>query len=459
MLPTAATLSPAPLRPFRRKQDSTAGGMASPRRWDLALVPDRGEAARGGGEFLFLQLDERAHLPSRVAVRQLEHAVVEAVEASQGDELELVAHRAQLALEPGDGGVVQVLLPVEAGRAVVGQQLAGELRVDRLGELAREREVGLAGLAPDQVGVRGVGQPARNGLIEPVAGLEEALHGALAGAERAIVGVDVGREQVRGLGVGAGDDQGRHPAHIGGQARSGELFDRLAGGHQHLAAHVAALLDARQLVLEVHAGSAGLDHRLHQLVGVEHAAEAGLGIGHDRLQEVDTVVALGVMQLVGAQQGVVDALDHLRHRVGRIQRLVGVHLAGQVGIGGDLPAGQVDGLEPGLDLLHGLVAGQRAERVDEILGVQRLPQLVRAQSRQRVLDVHGAAQAHHVLGGIGAGDPGPARVVGPVQLQLLGGRQGVRHGGVLGGVRRRLLLPSPVTKGGAKKGSAQSSRS
>jgi hypothetical protein len=37
---------------------------------------------------------------------------------------------------------------------------------------------------------------------------------------------------------------------------------------------VAALLGARELVLEVHAGRARLDHLLHQLERVEHAAEA-----------------------------------------------------------------------------------------------------------------------------------------------------------------------------------------
>ena len=67
-----------------------------------------------------------------VAARQLEHAVVQRVEAGQRDELELVAHRAELALELGDRRVVEVLLPVERRRAVVGEQLARELRVDRL---------------------------------------------------------------------------------------------------------------------------------------------------------------------------------------------------------------------------------------------------------------------------------------------------------------------------------------
>ena len=65
--------------------------------------------------------------------------------------------------------------------------------MDRLGELARELQVGLAGLAPHQVGVRRVGQAAADRLVEAVAGLVEAFDRALAGDERLVVGVDVGR--------------------------------------------------------------------------------------------------------------------------------------------------------------------------------------------------------------------------------------------------------------------------
>ena len=87
-----------------------------------------------------------------------------------------------------------------------------------------------------------------------------------------------------------------------------ELVDRLARRHQHLAAHVAALLDRRELVLEVHAGGARLDHRLHQLERVQHAAEAGFGVGDDRREEVDVALAFHVLDLVGARERVVDAL-------------------------------------------------------------------------------------------------------------------------------------------------------
>ena len=159
--------------------------------------------------------------------------------------------------------------------------------MDRVGELLRELEVRPARLAPDQVGVRRVGEPARDRLVEAVPGLVEALDRALAGAELLVDGVDVGGEQVRRLGVGAREDDRRHAHAVGGEPRGDQLVDGLARGHQHLAAHVAALLDRRQLVLEVDAGGAGVDHRLHQLEGVQHAAEAGFGVGHDRREEVD----------------------------------------------------------------------------------------------------------------------------------------------------------------------------
>ena len=76
------------------------------------------------------------------------------------------------------------------------------------------------------------------------------------------------------------------------------------------------------------------------------------------------VVALGVVDLVGALQRAVDRAHDLGHGVDRVEPLVGVHLAREVGVGGDLPAAQVDRLEAGADLLDRLVAGaaRRARR-------------------------------------------------------------------------------------------------
>src|SRR5688572_10255529 len=90
-------------------------------RADFALVLDGGEPLLRRRELLLLQFDERAHVVARVPVRKLEHAVVERMEAGERDELELVAHRAELALEARDRRVIEIALPVERRRAVVGE--------------------------------------------------------------------------------------------------------------------------------------------------------------------------------------------------------------------------------------------------------------------------------------------------------------------------------------------------
>ncbi len=115
----------------------------------------------------------------------------------------------------------------------------------------------------------------------------------------------------------------------------------LASRDENLATQVTALLLRSELVLPVHAGGAGRDHGLHQLEGVEGAAETRLGIGDDRCQPVRRafVARLGPGDLVGPQQGIVNPADDLGHRVNRIQALVRVGLAGQVRVGGNLPAG------------------------------------------------------------------------------------------------------------------------
>jgi hypothetical protein len=299
----------------------------------------------------------------------------------------LEAQLAQLLLEGGDGAVVQVALPVEGRRAVVGQHLAGELLVDALGELARLADVGLGRLAPDQIGVRRIGQAALDGILDAALDVVEAFVGAvLAQDERLIALVDIAGDQLRRVGVGARHDQGGHVHHVGGQARGNQLLDEFADGHQHLAAHVAALLGRGELVLEVDAGRAGLDHRLHQLIGVERAAKARLGVGHDGRHPVDVVLAVHVRDLVGALQGLVDAAHQHRHAVHRVEALVGIGFGRGVVVARHLPAAHVDRLEAGLHHLHCLVAGDGAQRAHERIRVQQLPQAVGAHARNGVLD-------------------------------------------------------------------------
>src|SRR6516225_2413457 len=65
---------------------------------DLALVLGRGVTAFLGSELALLQLDVSAHLVAGVAVGQIEHGVIERVEAGQRDELELESHCGKLFL-------------------------------------------------------------------------------------------------------------------------------------------------------------------------------------------------------------------------------------------------------------------------------------------------------------------------------------------------------------------------
>jgi hypothetical protein len=181
------------------------------------------------------------------------------------------------------------------------------------------------------------------------------LPGTLASHERLVVRVAVGSQQVGSVGVGTGQDDGRYTGNVSSQTGSGQLLYGFLGRNQHLAAHVAALLHGGQLVFEVHAGGACFDHALHQFVGVQYAAETGFGVSHDWREVVDVAFVARVLagfplDLVGATERVVDALDHGWHRVHRVQRLVRVHRFGGVVVRSHLPARQVDRLDAGLDL-------------------------------------------------------------------------------------------------------------
>ena len=110
----------------------------------------------------------------------------------------------------------------------------------------------------------------------------EAFHGALAGEEDAIVRIDVAGQQMRAVGVGASQNQRGHAQHIGCEARRHQLLDGFLRRHQDLAAKVPALLRRGQLIFKVDAGRARFDHRLHQLEGIEGAAESSFGVGDER---------------------------------------------------------------------------------------------------------------------------------------------------------------------------------
>ena len=91
--------------------------------------------------------------------------------------------------------------------------------MDRLGELARLGQVRRGGLAPDQVGVRRVGEAARDRGLDAALDAEEALGRALAGQERAVALVDVARQERGAERVRARDEHRGDVADVSGEAR------------------------------------------------------------------------------------------------------------------------------------------------------------------------------------------------------------------------------------------------
>src|SRR5918992_655916 len=168
----------------------------------------------------------------------------------------------------------------------------------------------------------------------------------------------------------------------------------------------------------MHTRCAGLDHVFHQLKGVQYAAKTRLRIRHDGQKPIDAVVAFGVMDLIGADQGIVDPADHRGYAVDWIKRLIGIHGKGAIGIGRDLPAAQIDRLEPGLGLLHRLIAGQRAQGANEILAMNEPPQLLCTPLGQGIFDWHRPAQAHYIRRAIAALNISPAGILRPLLFQF-----------------------------------------
>ena len=140
-------------------------------------------------ELVLLEARIGCHAFQIVFMSQFEHAGVEGVETSQGDKLEFIAHFSQLLLEVQNGLVIQVAAPVEGGRAVIGKPFAGEFFVHSLGKLTRLAEVGFGGFAPDDIGVRGKGTSALDGIFCPAAKVVVAFIRALAGQEGLVDGV------------------------------------------------------------------------------------------------------------------------------------------------------------------------------------------------------------------------------------------------------------------------------
>ena len=167
------------------------------------------------------------------------------------------------------------------------------------GEFFCKSQVRLAGFTPDQVGVRGVSQTTRDCLISAWTRLEEAFNRTLAGQEGLVVVVDVRGQQICCFCIGTRQQNGGCAGDVCGQASRVEFFNGFTGRHQYFATHVTAFFYRSQLVFEVNASGARVDHGFHQLIGVEHATETGFSVSHDGREEVDIVFAFGPLNLVG----------------------------------------------------------------------------------------------------------------------------------------------------------------
>ena len=202
----------------------------------------------------------------------------------------------------------------------------------------------------------------------------------------------------------------------------------MAGRDEHFPSEVAALLLRRELVLEVHPRRARLDHRLHQLERVERPAEASLGVRDDRREPVGAVLPLRGLDLVGAQESVVQPTHERRAARHGVEALVGIGVPGEVAVRGDLPAGDVERLEARLHHLHRLGARDRAESRDIGLGAKKTPEPLGAQPGERVLDAKAPAQPFDVLPRVQPLDALPAlrcRPTVPLHPDLLAPRS--RH--------------------------------
>src|SRR2546427_8031031 len=183
---------------------------------------------------------------------------------------------------------------------------------------------------------------------------------------------------------------------------------------------MSALLRGGELVLEMHAGRAGLDHRLRDLERMERSAEAGLRVGHDRREPVDVVLAGHVLLLIFPTLCVADPSHDVRDTVGRVQAQIGVHLTRVVAVRRDLPSAQVDRTESCADLLDRLVPGEGAEGLDVVFRTEELPEPFGPELRERVPDPDGPAQPIDVRGTIRPYDAGPAFRAPPILFQFRG---------------------------------------
>ena len=186
-----------------------------------------------GGEFRLLHfLNVVLHtFALGIGVCQIEHVKPHAVDACQGDELELVAHIRQLLLEAGNSFVVEVFLPVERRRAVISQQFARIFRVDGLCKATRQFQIRRGGFTPYQVSIWRIRQATADRLFNTCMSTEEAFAGTLAGNKFAVIWVAIGGNQIRRIGIGTSNQQGWNARHVSCQTRRDQFLNSFLSWH------------------------------------------------------------------------------------------------------------------------------------------------------------------------------------------------------------------------------------
>mmetsp|Transcript_42402 Transcript_42402/g.64170 ORF Transcript_42402/g.64170 Transcript_42402/m.64170 type:complete len:513 (+) Transcript_42402:271-1809(+) len=169
--------------------------------------------------------------------------------------------------------------------------------------------------------------------------------------EGMVDGVDVGVNHGRSFGISSGHEDERRVQDVGLQTDGDEALAVLPSGHQNLAAHVAALLGAWFLILDVDAGGTIFDEHFCEFHCRGKTSVASVGVGNDRVEVVDRLglgphlgghaasllILLPVMEELGSEK-----LVHLvGNSVVRVVGDVGSRLVGSGGSGAALPARDV----------------------------------------------------------------------------------------------------------------------
>ena len=155
-------------------------------------------------EFRLLQRRIGRHAVLFVSPGQTECGMAQIVKPREGNELEFIAHRAQLSLECPHLVTVHVVCPIEGGGAIVREHLIRMHLPNSFSEAFGVAKARCGSLAPNQVGVGSVRNPTRYRSIKPSFEAVKALFRTIPGDKGGIGLVDIGSPDPRS-GVGRSD--------------------------------------------------------------------------------------------------------------------------------------------------------------------------------------------------------------------------------------------------------------